>query len=371
MTQLLELLQEVVETASKAADVLKAGGTEEEVKTILNRLPSPLVRARAEGPKVVPLIQRTPPPSASRRVASLSRHPIPGNLSSPFIKSKPVPIISPYLASTPRSRPPSVTPKPQTRLKTVFCEAGELRTNRMTPPIMKRPPLPPQAQLSRRAPSVTPSCQSSSEVFDTIDADDVEALKIIVSKGRDCLLKAKSEGCSSLLSSFHSTTSLAVNQASLPPLIYAAKLGSIRCLSFLLKLVNPDLRGPRNLTALHLAKTIACVKVLMEAKADPTLVDFSGRSPLHHAAKYGDLEICEFLVHATGTAGLRVRDCDGRLPIDIAIGMKHEHLRSLLLFGKPEVVEHPRKSIIQYSHPTPKKIMRGNSPGRSLEAIRR
>jgi hypothetical protein len=65
----------------------------------------------------------------------------------------------------------------------------------------------------------------------------------------------------------------------------------------------------------------ACAKILLDAGADPNLVEYDGWSPLHWAARNGHLEVTKLLLDHG--ANLGQRDSKGLTPLDWAAGSEY------------------------------------------------
>ncbi|XP_031477831.1 E3 ubiquitin-protein ligase XBAT33-like [Nymphaea colorata] len=109
--------------------------------------------------------------------------------------------------------------------------------------------------------------------------------------------------------------------------------------SALSKFVNWDADG--GLTALHVAALhghFDCVQLLLDISANGSAVTFhngtsmdligAGSTPLHYAACGGNMKCCQVLI-AKG-ASRTARNCDGRLPLDIAVTWGRHWLAPLL-----------------------------------------
>lgn len=75
-------------------------------------------------------------------------------------------------------------------------------------------------------------------------------------------------------------------------------------------------------------RSSALVRLLLEWKADPNVVQAGGWTPLHQAAAHGRKESAELLI-ARG-ASLTAKSEDGRTPLDMARAKKHTELEAIL-----------------------------------------
>lgn len=91
--------------------------------------------------------------------------------------------------------------------------------------------------------------------------------------------------------------------------------------------VDPDTEGPFGpaiLIALLLGHTTVA-RLLVEAGADLQVADDKGRTPLHRAAKTGDMDL--ILAMVDGDADILALDYEGKTPLDVL--REHEHGRAL------------------------------------------
>lgn len=91
--------------------------------------------------------------------------------------------------------------------------------------------------------------------------------------------------------------------------------------------VDPDTEGPFGpviLMALLLGHTIVA-RLLVEAGADLHTTDDKGRTPLHWAARTGDVDL--ILAMVDGDADILALDYEGNTPLDVL--QEREHSRAL------------------------------------------
>ena len=111
-------------------------------------------------------------------------------------------------------------------------------------------------------------------------------------------------------------------------LLTAARLNDMDRVKQLLEAgVDPDIEGPFGpviFMALLLGHTVVA-RLLVEAGADLHVTDDKGWTPLHWAAKTGDVELVLTMIE--GDADPYAIDKIGDSPFDVL--KKHEHLRAL------------------------------------------
>lgn len=96
------------------------------------------------------------------------------------------------------------------------------------------------------------------------------------------------------------------------------------CKHLLSKNPNPNIKGWEGLTPLHYAArngNLDLVMLLTESQADLSSVDSKGKSPLHYAAESGNLLLLKFLIKEK--ANLSAVDIGGRLAIHSAASKGH------------------------------------------------
>ncbi|GBP59257.1 Transient receptor potential channel pyrexia [Eumeta japonica] len=106
----------------------------------------------------------------------------------------------------------------------------------------------------------------------------------------------------------------------------AAELGSIRCLSYLLKETKISINGltkqrDKECTALHLAAArgyTECIELLLSEGAKANTVNYKGFTALHLAARCSSTECVEALLR-DGNANPNAEDFDKRTPLHAAI----------------------------------------------------
>ncbi|MFP3036384.1 MAG: ankyrin repeat domain-containing protein [Wolbachia sp.] len=96
-------------------------------------------------------------------------------------------------------------------------------------------------------------------------------------------------------------------------------------------------RGASKLTLLHVISSIdqkeECVKLFLQATANPKLKDDRGKTPLHYAT---DKNIIRAL---RGEAELNEQDNEGKTPLDIAIENHNYDIEELLLPEEQKVLQ--------------------------------
>lgn len=107
---------------------------------------------------------------------------------------------------------------------------------------------------------------------------------------------------------------------------------AVRILLFLDQDVNhPD---PSGKTPIFFADSRSMAALLIAAGAQPNVQAFSGATPLHQAAREGNLEVVEFLIEAG--VEIDARFWHGWTPLHFAAWGDHEAIaRSLLAAGAP------------------------------------
>lgn len=118
------------------------------------------------------------------------------------------------------------------------------------------------------------------------------------------------------------------------PLIAAARAGHPEVIDLLIrkKALVDKAPGKPAKTALHAASQagqLACVKKLLDRRADTEKVDAAGRTALHLAAAFNHKEVAGFLI-AEG-ASLEVEDADKNTPLSLAAAEGHVDVVEFLL----------------------------------------
>lgn len=112
----------------------------------------------------------------------------------------------------------------------------------------------------------------------------------------------------------------------------AAKQGDLKAVLEYLKKKQPvdahDIRGITPLGYAIGANKVAVVRSLLEANANPSVVDTGGNTGLHYAAGYGRRELAEYLIHIK--ANVNKANAQGQTPITVASLNKHQVTIDLL-----------------------------------------
>ena len=165
----------------------------------------------------------------------------------------------------------------------------------------------------------TQNYEGRSPLHDACGAGELDVVKMLVRAGaRVCATDEEGRTC----------------------LMLAARLGHTETVRYLVGLPEVELNHrdtESNYTALHLAAIHMCtdvVLVLIDAASDMDTQNHEGRSPLHDACAFGELDIVKMLVRAG--AGVRATDDEGCACLMLAACSGHtETVRYLV--GLPEV----------------------------------
>eukprot|EP00051_Salpingoeca_urceolata_P012967 m.161919 g.161919 ORF g.161919 m.161919 type:complete len:1480 (-) comp17657_c0_seq4:152-4591(-) len=122
----------------------------------------------------------------------------------------------------------------------------------------------------------------------------------------------------------HSADIAAIDEKGRTALHWSTKQSSTRCLDLLLKTVPRTLVNKQDaaehLTPLHWAvanKHLSHTKLLLRAKADPTIMDAQGRTSVNYAIHYGSPD-CLTCILALWPGALHQRDARGRTALHLA-----------------------------------------------------
>lgn len=102
---------------------------------------------------------------------------------------------------------------------------------------------------------------------------------------------------------------------------YAARSGHLSICRILLDAgIGVDVQTHGGVTALHRAAMMGhndIVNLLLTRKADPSIQDSDGKNALHRAAEKCHPEVCRSLLQQSGPSLVAIRDCKGKVPLEL------------------------------------------------------
>lgn len=118
---------------------------------------------------------------------------------------------------------------------------------------------------------------------------------------------------------------------------YAARSGHLPICQILLDAgISIDEQTHGGVTALHRAAMmghIEIVNLLLARKANPSVQDSDGKTALHRAAEKSHLEVCRSLLQRDGFNLASIRDCKGKVPLELVPERSSQRIELLELFN--------------------------------------
>lgn len=78
---------------------------------------------------------------------------------------------------------------------------------------------------------------------------------------------------------------------------------------------------------------IDIVNLLLARKANPSVQDSDGKTALHRAAEKSHLEVCRSLLQRDGSNLATIRDCKGKVPLELVPERSSQRIELLELFN--------------------------------------